>query len=244
MSTIICSSCSVEKPTSSFDKRKDTKLGFSRQCKACRKTVKQRYNVSHRSSSAAQMRRWRQSHPSQVKEKRQARQQQQAEYVKVWRRQKYHGDPEWRAMQLTRNRVNKVLRRLKFQKPEKTSELLGCHSSILTLWLRFQFGSTMSWSNMGTHWHVDHVIPLRLFDMTDDKQRHIACHWTNVRPLSKEENQRKGGKLTLPCYFNSIVAVHRFIQHYDLDNAGYQAICESKSWLRKHLRYGDNPQNI
>eukprot|EP00891_Asterochloris_glomerata_P005729 jgi/Astpho2/5729/Aster-02258 len=92
---------------------------------------------------------------------------------------------KWRAMQLTRNRVNKVLRRLKFQKPEKTSELLGCHSSILTLWLRFQFGSTMSWSNMGTHWHVDHVIPLRLFDMTDDKQRHIACHWTNTRPVTE-----------------------------------------------------------
>ena len=49
------------------------------------------------------------------------------------------------------------------------------------------------WSVRG--WHIDHIIPLVSFDLTDRKQFLKACHYTNLQPLWAEENLRKGAKI-------------------------------------------------
>jgi len=37
-------------------------------------------------------------------------------------------------------------------------------------------------------WHIDHIIPLENFDLTDREQFLKACHYTNTRPLWYFEN--------------------------------------------------------
>jgi hypothetical protein len=50
----------------------------------------------------------------------------------------------------------------------------------------------MSWDNWGTHgWHIDHIIPLSSFDLTDREQFLKACHYTNLQPLWAADNIRK-----------------------------------------------------
>lgn len=57
-------------------------------------------------------------------------------------------------------------------------------------------GEKMTWDNHGRYgWHIDHIIPLILFDLTDEKQIKIVCHYTNLQPLWAKHNLSKGNKI-------------------------------------------------
>ena len=52
---------------------------------------------------------------------------------------------------------------------------------------------SMSWDNWKIDgWHIDHIVPLASFDLTDRKQFLKACHYTNLQPLWAFENFIKG----------------------------------------------------
>lgn len=53
------------------------------------------------------------------------------------------------------------------------------------------FKTGMSWENYGPVWHVDHIKPCALFDLTDPEQQRICFHWTNLQPLFALDNMRK-----------------------------------------------------
>jgi hypothetical protein len=93
----------------------------------------------------------------------------------------------------------------------------------------------MSWENYGCSWHMDHVIPISLFDKNNVKDVSICFHWTNYQPLNSNENMSKKNKIVLHHKMNSIINVHRFINKYKVDFDGYQTVNESLRWLRIHL---------
>ncbi len=51
----------------------------------------------------------------------------------------------------------------------------------------------MSWDNYG-EWHIDHIVPLSSFDLTDKSQVNKVCHYTNLQPLWAIDNLRKGDR--------------------------------------------------
>jgi hypothetical protein len=54
----------------------------------------------------------------------------------------------------------------------------------------------MSWDNYGRKgWHIDHIIPCDLFDLTDYKQQKQCFHYTNTQPLWWDDNLKKHTKL-------------------------------------------------
>ena len=59
------------------------------------------------------------------------------------------------------------------------------------MYLTEQFEEGMTWENYGTLWHIDHVEPLRCFDLTDREQFLEAANWMNLRPLWAEDNLKK-----------------------------------------------------
>lgn len=68
---------------------------------------------------------------------------------------------------------------------------LGCTVYFLKKYLEKQFKSGMTWKNYGRKWHIDHIEPLCSFDLTIRREFLKACHYTNLRPLWKEENLSK-----------------------------------------------------
>lgn len=58
-----------------------------------------------------------------------------------------------------------------------------------------QFVPGMNWSNYGEKWVIDHIVPLRLFDMQNDLSCSIAFNYKNIMPLFKEDNLYKEGDL-------------------------------------------------
>lgn len=58
-----------------------------------------------------------------------------------------------------------------------------------------QFHSGMGWDNVET-WHADHILPLASFSYERAEGAEFKAAWalTNLRPLLKRENMRKGAK--------------------------------------------------
>jgi len=72
-------------------------------------------------------------------------------------------------------------------------EFLGCDMEFLKRWLRFNYTSEMVDDNYGTYWIMNHVIPIRLFDIQNNfEQNKKSCYsWFNISSLYSTENMRK-----------------------------------------------------
>jgi hypothetical protein len=55
------------------------------------------------------------------------------------------------------------------------------------------FSPGMNWANYGA-WHLDHIVPISSFDLTDREHFVRACHYTNYQPLWSTDNLKKGTK--------------------------------------------------
>lgn len=76
-------------------------------------------------------------------------------------------------------------------KKENFEKLIGCSVQELKQHLESKFSSSMSWDNYGSIWHVDHIKPCCLFDMTIKEQRLECFNYKNLQPLLAEENLSK-----------------------------------------------------
>lgn len=77
----------------------------------------------------------------------------------------------------------------------RSNRLIGCDADTLCLILEAQFFPGMTWSNYGTVWHVDHIIPLAAYNLTDPEQQREAFHYSNLQPLWAHENMAKGDEV-------------------------------------------------
>ena len=96
-----------------------------------------------------------------------------------------------------RRRMRDLLNKAREEKMS-VSGLIGCTSFQFKEHLEKQFKRGMTWSNYGTYWHVDHILPCAAFDHTDKKQVAQCWHYTNLRPLRALENMLKSDTITEP----------------------------------------------
>jgi len=111
-----------------------------------------------------------------------------AEYL----RRRRQTNPQARLANRLRVRLHSALKGAR--KSAHTLELLGCQISDLVGHLESKFKPGMTWENHGK-WHIDHIMPLASFDLSDPEQQRMACHWTNLQPLWADENMRKWAKV-------------------------------------------------
>jgi hypothetical protein len=115
------------------------------------------------------------------------------QYIK----RRYAEDPQFALAYKVRARVYQAVQRGGASKTGRTEELIGCSFDFLRQHIERQFKGKMSWDNPGS-FHIDHIIPLAAFDLTDPAQLNVACNWQNMRPLSPRKNMSKGAKLLHP----------------------------------------------
>ena len=72
---------------------------------------------------------------------------------------------------------------------------LGCSIEELKKHLEGKFKPGMAWDNYGFYgWHIDHIVPLSSFDLSNPDEVKQACHYSNLQPLWAEENLQKSDK--------------------------------------------------
>jgi hypothetical protein len=72
----------------------------------------------------------------------------------------------------------------------------GCSMEFLKAYLEARFQPGMAWNNWGQYgWHIDHIIPLSWFNLTNREQFLTACHYSNLQPLWWYENLEKHDRI-------------------------------------------------
>lgn len=72
---------------------------------------------------------------------------------------------------------------------------LGCTIPELKALLESKFKSGMTWKNWSLHgWHLEHIVPLHKFDLTERTQFLKACHFSNLQPMWATEHYKKSAK--------------------------------------------------
>lgn len=103
-------------------------------------------------------------------------------------------DVEYRLSRRLRSRLNLAIRNE--YKGGLAVKELGCSISDFKEYLESKFQEGMTWDNYGLKgWHIDHINPLSNFDLLDDSQIKLACHYTNLQPLWAKDNLRKSNAL-------------------------------------------------
>jgi len=107
-------------------------------------------------------------------------------------------DPAFLLKKRTRCRIYKALHRKNISKSTTTVDLIGCSYAFLKEHIENKFRDGMAWNKLGS-FHIDHIRPLSSFDLTDPEQLKAAFNWTNLQPLTPEENIEKRDRLDWRC---------------------------------------------
>lgn len=119
-----------------------------------------------------------------------------------YRRMKTKTDPAFKIKERLRKRMEKFIS----GSPVSVSRSVGCSKQQLKEHLESQWKEGMDWQNYGSHWVIDHIKPLAAFDLKDPEEIKKCCHYTNLQPLTVEENSKKGSVYQGVDYKKRIVA--------------------------------------
>lgn len=138
------------------------------------------------------MKKWREDNIAKVKQynKVHGKYSKRKEYKKKYQQEKMK-EPNFVLLKRLRGRVYLALKR--GVKSDYTVKLLGCSLDFFKQHIESKFTDGMSWDNMGA-WHLDHIKPCILFDLSKDEEQRICFHYSNIQPLWGLDNLKKGIK--------------------------------------------------
>lgn len=196
-----CVTCKIAKELICFGKNRSTKDSLHTECKLCRKL----YHLRNKKERIAYARNYQQEHK---KERKLYRQQghikeQEKEYrtrpqVKEKRnkrkRERKLIDINYKIRENLRKRLHMAIK-FNFKAGSAINDL-GCTVEEFKIYIESKWLNGMNWQNWSqVGWHLDHIIPLSLFDLTDREQFLKACHYTNYQLLWAKDNLSKNNKL-------------------------------------------------
>jgi hypothetical protein len=206
----VCAECGDEKPLTLQYFRSEPRLAsrLARRCRVCDNTRAKAYYAANRERCKARSRAWIDSNPERAARYRAvyaAGGRAKAEYKiacpekaraarRKYKRAYKRLHPPTLAERIMRRVRGRTTKALGGKIGDKLAgRWLGCTPAELKVHIERQFVKGMTWENRSA-WHVDHILPLSSFDLTDPEQRARACHFTNLRPLWSEDNMRKAAR--------------------------------------------------
>ena len=205
-----CSKCKTEKSLKEFSVDKRHKDGKSSWCKKCSslssaKCHKIRYLNGYRKPNSEKRKevqlQWEKNNIEKVKEYKIRWAIKNPDKIKVTSQKsgkKIRGTTKGK---LNRNLSLGIYRSLKDNKNNRHwEELVGFTADQLKKHLEKHFNPGMTWENYGTYWHIDHKIPIAVFNFIKPGDLDFRRCWAlgNLQPLEAIDNIKKGAKINAP----------------------------------------------
>jgi hypothetical protein len=130
------------------------------------------------------------------------------DWSSLWSKSRTSFTPQKRAKENLRSRFKDLMKTAMKGGADVKSSFIGCTTAQLARHLESTFTKKMAWSNYGTYWHVDHILPCSSFDHTDPRQVAQCWHWTNLRALEAQKNLDKSDIITEPQMQLLLCATH------------------------------------
>lgn len=193
--TKVCSRCNLEQDKSKFSKDKYKSDGFKIYCKSCSKIYAKEYLFVpvNREKRYNKQQEWRKNNKEYISRVHREYCKNNRDHIREYEAYRRNHDINFKLAKNLRRRINKKLN--KKNRSISPIENLGCSLDEFKSYLESKFQPGMSWENYGQFgWHVDHIVALSKFNLTDPEQLQQACHYTNLQPLWWLENVQKGNK--------------------------------------------------
>lgn len=130
------------------------------------------------------------------------------EYLKVYReyykpirnakeKERLASDPMYALKKRLRNNILAYVKQSGHKKQCSTSEILGCSFDDFKTYFESKFTEGMTWDlfcSSGSI-HIDHIIPVDAFDLSNEEEIKKCFHYTNLQPLWKLDNLKKSNKI-------------------------------------------------
>lgn len=114
------------------------------------------------------------------------------EIVRLRLKERLKNDPLYKFISVVRSRIRGALE----SKQMSSIKYLGCNSVEYYKWIEYNMNDFYNINEHGKVWHIDHVIPLAQFDMSDINQQLLAFNWRNTSPLGAKENLKKNKNIS------------------------------------------------
>lgn len=171
----ICCKCLFEREVEDFHKCKSRRDGLNPVCKECCSTY-----------SKSRWQKIKKGHKANRNRGRVCRLKTKTEYIRERRR----SNVGFRVASNLRKRLWESLQNKR--KVNSFMGLMGCSILELKVHLEGKFDVGMTWDNYGAYWHIDHIKPCAAFDLSKDIDQMECFHYTNLQPLEKTKNLKKG----------------------------------------------------
>ena len=99
-------------------------------------------------------------------------------------------DIPYRLRKRYKNLLHSALKKQGFSKNGRScKDFIGCSFEDFKKHIEAQFESWMNWDNYGKEgWHLGHIQPCELFDLSDEKQVKSCFHFFNIKPQFWRDN--------------------------------------------------------
>lgn len=211
-----CSKCEKYHDVGSFHKDARSKDGLQSQCKFCiresnreyykknaaKYAIRNRIRRNDRTPAQRQLqkimeRKWYERNREKIRERNQLPENKNKKAA--YARQRRATNIQYQLQNRVRRRLHAALHAVSAVKSARSLELCGCTLAELvehlqvTMPLRGEEPLTFA-----DDVHLDHIIPLSYFDLTDPVEQRIGCHYSNLQVLTAEDNLKKADNLPWP----------------------------------------------
>ncbi len=194
-----CSKCGEVKILDLFNIARNSGFKFGRTpwCKMCAKAYTKDYTLRNKEARLQYNKQYKQKNKEALsdynrkylKKYYECNKDKILEVTNAYTKSRCQKDPLFRLARNLRRRLHNALKGK--SKSKKTLDLLGCSIDDLKNHIEAKFRDGMDWNNYGSVWHIDHIKPLALFDLSNDSDISAACNYVNLQPLIAKENLKK-----------------------------------------------------
>lgn len=193
METKICSKCKIEKGVCEFYNNKSRFDGKRNECKVCSNIQSTLYNQKNKKKVNKIKQKYVENNKEKVKQSKKDWFNKNPHYKNEWTVKNYNNDSLFRLVQIVRARTRLFFKSKNTKKKNSTFDIIGCSPEFLKEHIEKQFTEGMSWDLLGSHIHIDHIIPLS--SAKTEEEIYKLCHYTNLQPLWANDNLRKSNKI-------------------------------------------------
>jgi hypothetical protein len=183
-----CNGCMVRKNLKDFSKDKCSPDGIDYKCKECRKIYRELNKLNFKNYTRV----YRENNKEKIKNYYLLNKSHIVSQSNKRSKERRIVDIIYKFKCNVRSLVSKSFKRAcngKFNKSQRTQEILGCSLEEFIKHLESLFTEGMTLENHG-EWEIDHKIPLASAKTEEEIIK--LNHYTNFQPLWKDDNRRKG----------------------------------------------------
>lgn len=199
----VCKHCSEQAPRAELNKKgwlvcnpclRKFQKSYREKHKEKLKALNAKYLVDNKEAIRAQRKAYRDSNKDKLKAQRKATWKKHGKKYSAshykWKVKKLKTDVNFKLRETIRSRIAMAIKGK--AKRGSAIKLLGCSIEHFKQHIESQFKAGMTWDNWSLRgWHLDHIKPIKDFDLTDLNQLAEVCHYTNLRPLWAVDNLAK-----------------------------------------------------